>query len=381
MVDVIVIGGGLVGIATAYHLVQAGAKTLLVDRADAGRATDAGAGILSPETNTRDPEAWVTFATQAVRYYPQLIAQLEAEHSGDTGYAVCGMLLVASGPEELEVFQQARQVILGRQARQQHPAVEDLREVSPAEAKGMFPALGAVAGAIYYRQAARVDGRLLSRAMLRVAEQKGLAIQTGDVERLEISNRQVQGVVVDGQSLAAPRVVIAGGAWSPEFGNQLGVMIPVKPQRGQIIHLRLAASSTLDSETGHWPIISGFRGHYILPWPGGRVVVGATRESEAGFVPRTTAAGVLEVLSEALRLAPGLAVGEILEMRVGLRPLSADTLPILGPVPQVAGVYLATGHGPTGLQLGPLSGKIVADLVLGRSAEVDIQPFLITRFG
>ncbi|MGH7356115.1 MAG: FAD-dependent oxidoreductase [Candidatus Rokuibacteriota bacterium] len=102
--DAAVVGGGLLGTATAYHLVGAGARPLLVDRADSGRATDAGAGILSPETNSRDPEAWSRLAVEEVQYYPALIERLRGEQAGDTGYARCGQLVVAVSDDEVEPF-------------------------------------------------------------------------------------------------------------------------------------------------------------------------------------------------------------------------------------------------------------------------------------
>src|SRR2546430_17523268 len=111
MYDVIVVGGGIVGMSTAYHLVCAGAKTLLIDRADVGRATDAGAGILSPETNSRDPDAWFRLASDAVEDYPALIERLSEEQSGDTGYARCGKLVVAASDDELESIERARRII------------------------------------------------------------------------------------------------------------------------------------------------------------------------------------------------------------------------------------------------------------------------------
>jgi D-amino-acid dehydrogenase len=89
---------------------------------------------------------------------------------------------------------------------------------------------------------------------------------------------------------------------------------------------------------------------------------------------------VREVLGEALRVAPGLANAEIREMRVGLRPFTTDTLPVLGPVPGVRGVFLVTGHGPSGLTLGPYSGKLVAGQMLGKAAETDLGPFSVARF-
>jgi D-amino-acid dehydrogenase len=110
------------------------------------------------------------------------------------------------------------------------------------------------------------------------------------------------------------------------------------------------------------------------------VVVGATRETGAGFAPHTTAAGVREVLDEALRVAPGLAGAEVREIRIGLRPASPDSLPLVGAAPAAHNLYVAAGHGPTGLQLGPYSGKLVADLMLGRTIKTDISALDVTRF-
>lgn len=374
--DAIVIGGGIVGMSAAYHLVHAGAKTLLVDRKDQGRATDAGAGILSPATNTRDPDPWQRLAANAVGYYPGLIENLEAEQEGETGFAICGMMIVAVSDDELEPFDVARRHIFSRRSRQGRPSEEDLYEISSDEARRRFPALADVRGAIYYREAARVDGRLLTAALRRAAEAGGLTVRETGVDALRMDNDTVTGVVTDAGAVSTAGVVIAGGAWSHAFGLQLGVQIPVEPQRGQIIHLGLPDTA----ETSTWPIISAIRGHYMVPWPDNRVVVGATRETGSGFDARTTAAGVREVLGEALRVAPGLAGAEIREIRVGLRPYTQDLLPVLGTVPGRKNVYLATGHGPTGLQLGPYSGKLVADLILNRDLSVELDAYRINRF-
>jgi D-amino-acid dehydrogenase len=374
--DAIVIGGGIVGMSAAYHLVHAGANTLLVDRKDMGRATDAGAGILSPATNTRDPDPWQRLAAHAVGYYPGLIESLKAEQEGETGFAICGMMIVAVSDDELEPFEIARRHIFSRRSRQGRPSEEDLYEISSEEARSRFPALADVRGAIYYREAARVDGRLLTAALRRAAVAGGLTIRETGVEGLRIDNDAVTGVLTDAGAVSAAHVVIAGGAWSHAFGLQLGVQIPVEPQRGQIIHLGLPHTA----DTSTWPIISAIRGHYMVPWPDNRVAVGATRETGSGFDARTTAAGVREVLGEALRVAPGLAAAEIREIRVGLRPYTQDLLPVLGPVPGRKNVCLATGHGPTGLQLGPYSGKLIADLILGKGLAIDLDAYRISRF-
>ena len=375
MYDAIVVGGGIVGMSIAYHLVCEKAKTLLVDRLDDGRATDAGAGILSAATYAGPSEAWFKLGIEASAYYPILIEKLLAEQDGKTGYSPCSKLTVAVSADEIEPFEQAKSRILERQQRQGLPLPEDLYEVSADEARTLFPPLGPVHKALYYRKAARVDGRLLTRALRRAAEQRGLTVEQASVENLILDDNMVTGVIADGTSFSAARIAIAGGAWSRTFGNQLGVQIPIEAQRGQIIHLSLPATDTAD-----WPIVNAFHDHYMVPWPDSRVAAGATRESGSGFNPHTTAAGVREVLDEALRVAPGLARAQIREIRVGLRPVSADTLPVLGAVPDIANIYMATGHGASGLQLGPFSGKIIAELMLDKTPQLDIAAFHISRF-
>lgn len=127
-------------------------------------------------------------------------------------------------------------------------------------------------------------------------------------------------------------------------------------------------------------MVSAFHGHYLVPWGDGRVIAGATRETDSGFNPRVTTAGAHEVLEEALRLAPGLADASLEEFRVGLRPVSADGQPLIGAVPGLDGAYVATGHGSTGLTLGPYTGRLVAQLVDDGEAEHDLSAFSPDRF-
>jgi D-amino-acid dehydrogenase len=283
--------------------------------------------------------------------------------------------VVAVTDDEIDAFERAKHLIFTRQLRRGRPTPEDLHEVSPREAQALFPALGPVYGAIYSRAAARVDGRLLNSALQRAAEGYGLVIKRGSVERLIIEHQAVTGVVVAGETLTAKTFAIAGGAWSQAFGAQLGVEMRVAPQRGQIIHLGLHGT-----DTARWPMISAFHGHYMVAWPDSRVVVGATRETGSGFQPDATAAGVHEVLGEALRVAPGLATAEIRDIRVGLRPLTSDTMPVLGSVSHMRNMFLVTGHGPTGLTLGPYSGKVVADMMQEKDPGTDIRAFAVSRF-
>ena len=176
------------------------------------------------------------------------------------------------------------------------------------------------------------------------------------------------------QSSECGAVAIAGGAWSANLGRELGCPLPIEPQRGQILHFGLASA-----ETATWPMITTLGDYYLVAWPGGRVVCGATRESGLGFDPRATASGVREVLEQAHQIAPGLDDATLLEIRVGLRPLSADGLPVLGRIPGLYNVFVASGHGPHGLTLGPYSGKRVADLMLGNGSVDDLAAFEVKR--
>jgi D-amino-acid dehydrogenase len=374
--DTIVIGGGVVGASAAYHLARAGAKTLLIDSHDVGRATDAGAGIVGAETaGVTLPPTWFPFALQAGNYYPTLIQQLKDAQAGDTSYHVCGELTVAADEDELDAYEAKKYIVFERQRQRGLPSVDDLHEVTPEEARELFPPLKKVLKAFYLRTCARVDGRLLTASLLNAAQQHGLEVEPNRAEQFIIENGRVIGVSVQGSTIHAGNVILAGGAWSPAFGEQLGCSIPIEPQRGQIIHLRLP-----ETETSHWSVVVPLRGHYIVAWENGRVVAGATRETGSGFAPVTTASGVQEVLGEALRVAPGLRHAEIGEIRVGLRPRTADNMPVMGGVPGVEGIYLCTGHGASGLLLGPYSGKVAAEWALGSASEADISAFDIRRW-
>lgn len=373
MDDVIVIGGGIVGASAAYHLARKGVRVTLIDRADSGQATAAGAGIISPGTSFKPRAAFFSLAFPAVAYYEELLAHLAEDGETQTGYETVGLLHIAINEAEAERLPELLRLFQERQA----AGVKNLGEVrlvTRQEARQLFPALGAISAAIYTSGAARVDGRLLRDALCRAAQRHGAHIITGSAALERASNESIR-VTVNNQAHTAGTVLIAGGAWSSAFASALRLAIPVYPQRGQILHLTLP-----DVDTSRWPVVVGFHSHYLLTFPPNRVVAGATREDGPGFDVRLTVAGVHEVLSEALRVAPGLAGATIHETRIGLRPASADGLPLLGRVPGLERVFLATGHGPSGLQLGPYSGALVADLLLGQPASLDLTPFAPDRF-
>ena len=359
--DVVVVGGGLVGASLAYELVSAGVDTVLVDRHDPGRATDAGAGILSPETN-RDPDpGFAAFGLAAAHHYESLVARLADDGVTEVGFDVTGSLLVAERPGDDAFMEEAVRLVEER-----CPGLAE--EIDPVEVARYFPPLGPVRRALLNPAARRVDGRVLNAALLEGAASRGLREVATAVTGLDLDRKRgtVRGVVTAEGTLPAGAVVIAGGAWSPEMADALAASVPVAPLKGQIVHLTLPGT-----DSRRWTMVQPVLGFYLVPWPDGRVACGGTMEAQAGFDNRPTADGLHQLLRECLRSAPGLAQATVAEVRVGLRPATPDDRPVIGPVPGWSNVHLATGHGAEGLLLGPYSARVVAHALLGVETSAD----------
>jgi D-amino-acid dehydrogenase len=374
MLEVAVIGGGIVGASLAYRLVRNGARVSVLDRQDVGQATAAGAGILPPLDHFIGAPAMLPLLREARRFYPELLSALAEDGETETGYAVVGALQVATSSAEAEQLLE-----IGRECEAQRAGgllhIGELTTLDGAGARRHFPLLGgSVVRALHASGAARIDGRRLLSALRRALERHGARWTETSAEPEMVSGRVI-GVRTPAGVWPADAVVIAGGAWSSSAAAHAGVRIPVRPQRGQLVHLELPGT-----DTSRWPIVLGFGTHYLLSFEPSRIVAGATREDAAGYAAVNTAGGLHGVLEQALWLAPGLARARLLESRVGLRPVSEDGRPILGVSPAHSNLYLATGHGGYGLEVGPYSGALVADLLLGRSPPVDVGPFAPGRF-
>jgi D-amino-acid dehydrogenase len=363
--DVVVVGGGLVGAACAYELARDGHSVVMLDRHDAGRATDAGAGILSPETLGGMPEPFLDLADLAGAHYRTLIPALADAGAPDPRHAVCGALRIAFRELDDDAFAINTEASLAR-----HP--DALRTVTSDEARTLFPPLGEIRAAMFNERGARVDGRALVTAIEHAARALGVDWRHGSVEQIVVAHGRVTGVERDGDVVSCGTVVIAGGAWTPTLATSFGLRCGVRPVRGQIVHL------DMDADTSGWAVLQPIFSHYVVPWPDGRVALGATVE-DVGFDARATAAGLRQLFAEGLRVSPGLADATFREVRVGLRPVSDDDLPIVGPLPGADDVHVAGGHGANGLLLGPVSGRLVADAIAGRPPPLDLTPFSPTR--
>jgi D-amino-acid dehydrogenase len=274
----------------------------------------------------------------------------------DTGYRRVGAIVL--GHDDAEVTA-AEQRVERRTAGD--PTVGEVRRLTGDEARACFPPLRADLPGLWIGGGARLDGRALTASLLRAA---CLDVRRGEA-RLVVDGDQVRGVELGGTRLDADAVVVAGGAWTNGLLVAHGASVDVEPQKGQIIHLRVARDCDATT-TGEWPSILPPGPHYLLAFDGGRVVVGATRETGSGFDTRVTAAGQAEVLAAALEWAPGLADATVVETRVGLRPLATDGRPTIGASPDLDGLFVGTGMGASGLTIGPLAGRLLSDRILDR---------------
>lgn len=353
---VVVVGAGIVGASTAFHLVEAGVETVVVDQTHPGQATMAGAGIVCPwPTSATDPD-FVALYCAGAGATARLVERLGELGETDTGYGRVGAIVLAETDGELE----ATERLVHARSTPESDAGEILR-LTGTECRERFPPLRDDHAGLFIGGAARLDGRRFTESLLRAAH---LEPREG---RAELATRDecVRGVVLDGELIEADAVVLAGGAWTADLLAEHHVMVDVEPQKGQIVHLRVVGPAGTPAPTGEWPTILPPGPHYLVPFDGGRVVCGATRETGSGFDTTVTVGGQREVLAAAIRWAPGLADAAIIEVRVGLRPLARSGRPTIGPVPHIERLFVGTGMGAGGLTIGPHAGRLLADHVLG----------------
>jgi len=360
---IVVVGAGILGASTAFHLARAGARVTVVDQAHEGRATAAGAGIICPWVSRAEDAPFYRLYCDGARYYGELVPLLAELGETDLGFRRVGAMVVSSNTDELSVVDR----MLHRR-RADTPEIGETRLLTPRDARALFPPLRDDLAALYVAGGARVDGRRMAASLLRAAQHQGATLRAEHAELASDGNR-VTGVTLRNETIYADRVVVAAGAWAPALLRPVGIAAAIEPQRGQIVHLRLPGQDTRE-----WPVVLPPSSHYLLAFDDSRVVAGATRESGAGFDYRVTAAGQAEVLREALQVAPGLATATVIETRVGFRPVAAGR-PLLGSVSAISGLLIGNGLGAAGLTIGPFAGRLLADIALEREPMLDLSPF------
>ncbi len=357
LADVVVVGGGIIGMAVAWRLRERGMSVTLLDRAQTGAGTShVAAGMLAPVAEVEFGEAGrrvLDLGLRSAELWPGFAAELQEASGMALALLKTGTLLVARDGDEARELE--RQLSFRRSLGLQ---VERLR---PSQAREREPALApTVRLALEAPEDHSIDPRPVLAALRSACLAAGVQLREhAPVKGVELDGpeERASGVrLADGERLAAGNVVLAAGPWSEEIeGLPPGARVPVRPVRGQILRLRDPAGPGLLSR------VVRFEGGYVLPRGDGRYVLGATVE-ERGFGLAPTVGGVRELLRDAHELLPGISELEIEELSVGLRPGTPDNAPAIGPG-ALAGLTWATGHHRNGILLAPLTAELVAELL------------------
>ncbi len=363
--DIVIVGGGVIGLSIAYALAREGIRSTVLDRRELGReASWAGAGLIPPISERAsanpNPNPAVALRSWSARLYSDWSAALREETGIDTGYRRSGGVDVAwTDPED-----QALRAAAG------HWRAEGIayERLAPGDFARVEPALNPELRTVYYLpDRAQVRNPWLLRALTAATTRRGAQLKPWhSVEEFEVHGGRVAAVRTSAGDFACGCVVIAAGAWSGPLLEDLSVRVPTPPLKGQIVLLR-----------GDRPRLRRIIEHgknYLVPREDGRILIGAT-EQNAGFDTRTTREATRSLLDEALRLCPILSEAEVEATWAGLRPGSVDTRPYIGPAPGFENLIVATGHKRAGLQLAPATAELVADLILDRPPRLDLTPF------
>ena len=371
--DVLVVGGGLIGLVTAWRSAQAGRRTVVADPAPGGGAALVAAGMLAPVTELHYAErALLDLSLASAARYPEFVTEVEQAAGLDTGYRTCGTLAVALDADDraqlrdLHAFQEqlglASQWLTGR------------------ECRGLEPLLApGVRGGLRVDGDHQVDPRRLAGALLRAAELAGVEVVRRRVVRLRCAGGAVTGAELDGGArVSAGRTVLAAGSESGRIaGLPPEALPPVRPVKGQVLRLRMPAAGPPFLSRTVRAVVRG-SDVYLVPRENGELVLGATSE-ELGWNTEVTAGGVYRLLRDAHELLPGITELPLAEALAGLRPGSPDNGPLLGPT-RLPGLLLATGHHRNGVLLTPATGDVMALALDGAELPPYARPFAADRF-
>ena len=356
------------GWAVAYELARRGASVQVVDdRLPGMGATQASAGMLAPYTEAKDRNAlFLDLAVRSLELYDEFVARVAADARAPVGYNRAGTLEIAGTAERMVELRDIASRLAGRGV-----ALEVLD--APA-ARAQEPELGhEVAGALLIGAHGYVNALALTHALFTAARGLGATfVEGGRVRRITGRGSDLQ-VDAANRTHTAQTVVVAAGSWSGRIEIEGAAPLPVRPVRGQMLHLAWKRSPALRRVT--WG-----EHCYLVPWDDGTLLVGATME-EVGFDETTTTAGVQDLLNAACALVPHVRDAGFLGARAGLRPGTPDAMPIVGWSRNAANVMYATGHFRNGVLLAPLTAQLVADAILGGRVDPALEAIGPHRFG
>ncbi|MFE5187821.1 glycine oxidase ThiO [Streptomyces sp. NPDC056628] len=354
--DVLVVGGGIIGLVTAWRAAQRGFATAVVDPEPGGGAAQVAAGMLAAVTELHYGEqSLLGLNLDSARRYPDFAAEL-ADLTGHTlGYRRCGTLAVALDADDRAHLRELHALQTRSGLDSEWLTGRECRRLEPMLAPG-------VRGGLRVDGDHQVDPRLLTGALLEACERAGVTFHRAWAERLDVTADRATGVTTtEGTALRADRVVLAAGSRSGRLaGVPDDVRPPVRPVKGQVLRLTVPRGLAPFLNRTVRAMVRGSQ-VYLVPRESGELVVGATSE-ELGWDTTVTAGGVYELLRDAHELVPGLTELPLAETRAGLRPASPDNAPLLGPT-ALDGLLLATGHHRNGVLLAPVTGDVLAHVL------------------
>jgi glycine oxidase len=365
MDDVLIIGGGVIGLSLAYELARNDQRVRVIDRGSPGQESSwAGAGILPPAVfQSRDP-AYEQLTSLSHALHAQWSQRLREETLVDTGYCRSGGIYLARGESEIAQLHQFADTLKQRGIEAIGLSREELSRCEPAlNGRGL-------AEACLLPDECQLRNPRHVKALLAACALHGVQIQAGtQIDDFVVRNGRIEAALAGAQSLRASQYCIAGGAWSRTILARLGQTVSIKPIRGQIVLLAGRPIVKRIINDGH---------RYLVPRSDGRLLVGSTEE-DVGYDKRNTAEAIGDLLRFALDLVPGLHDHTIERTWAGLRPGNADGFPYLGRIPAVENGFIAAGHYRHGLHLSPATAVVMSQLLRGEPTQVDLAPFRIDR--
>ena len=360
MKKVAIVGAGIVGATAAYYLSKEADVEVTVFDHGYGQATKAAAGIISPWFSKRRNKAWYKMARLGADFYVDLLADLEKTGQKVDFYQCSGVFLLKKDDSKLEELYD-----LALQRRDESPLIGELAILDQAAASSLFPGLEGFERLLYASGGARVDGQLLVSRLLEASQVK--------VVKKEVSLTPLAlGYQIDDHIF--DQVILSTGAWLGHILEPLGYEVDVRPQKGQLRDYQV------EQDMGAFPVVMPEGEWDLIPFSGGKLSLGATHETDMGF-DLTVDENLLQQMAEAASpfypsLKDTISSGE----RVGIRAYTSDFSPFFGQVPNLSGVYTASGLGSSGLTTGPIIGYHLAQMVQGRKGVLDPADYPTERY-
>ncbi|WP_030596308.1 glycine oxidase ThiO [Streptomyces fulvoviolaceus] len=371
--DVLIIGGGIIGLVTAWRAAQRGFATAVVDPDPGGGAAQVAAGMLAAVTELHYGEQTLLGLNLAsARRYPDFATELTDLTGHDLGYRRCGTLAVALDADDRAHLRELHALQRESGLESEWLSGRECRKLEPMLAPG-------VRGGLRVDGDHQIDPRRLTAALMAACERAGVVFHRVWAEHLDVVRGRAAGVTTtDGTALAAGQVVLAAGSLSGRLsGVPDDVLPPVRPVKGQVLRLTVPERYAPFLSRTVRAVVRGSQ-VYLVPRENGELVVGATSE-ELGWDTTVTAGGVYELLRDAHELVPGITELPLTETRAGLRPGSPDNAPLLGPT-ELPGLLLATGHFRNGVLLTPVTGDAMAHVLATGELPDEARPFTPKRF-